>query len=127
MKNLFLIFSAVLLLSGLCGCQTFRETFSRTPESMKRTTQRKSAPPPRRPGETGDKLFDTVFQRGKQNKNSYFYSETLNDQERRIVEQSFSRSANDDVDIQRIRERNNRSRIRQQDDVFGTHNGSFIR
>lgn len=130
MKLLLLNLTAVLLLfSGLCGCKAFRETFSRTPDSMKRTPRRAAAKPARRPGETGDKLFDTVFHRGKTEKKSPVLSESLNSNERRLVEQSFSstpRNANDDADIRRIRERNNRSQIRQRDEVFGTHNGSFF-
>ena len=53
-KAFFLYLAAMLLLPLISGCAAFRRTFSRTPESMKRSpaSPRKKTPP-RRQGETG--------------------------------------------------------------------------
>ena len=111
------------------GCRSFRNAFSRTPESMKRSAPKKKVPPrPARHGETGDKLFDTVFHRGKPAKSRPVTSSELNDRERALVEKSFgdTRYPSDDPEIRRINERNKKERTRRGDDVFGTKNGKYF-
>lgn len=129
MKHISLIF-ALLLIFTVCGCKSFRKTFSRTPESMKRSAapKKKAPPPPRKHGETGNGLFDTVFHRGKPEKPRPIISSELNARERELVERSFgnTRYSTDDPDIRRINERNRKSRTRQRDDVFGTKNGRYF-
>ena len=129
-KLLFLTFLAslgIVLLTG--GCAAFRKTFSRTPESMRRT------PPPvkkpktaHKPGSSDDQLFDTVFRRGKE-KPSHISSSALSDQEKALVDSSFNRvprSMNDDPDVRRIRESDKKSRQSRRDQVFGTHDGKYF-
>ena len=112
------------------GCQSFRKAFSRTPESMKRSApeKKKASPRPVQHGETGDKLFDTVFHRGKPARSRHVTSSELNDRERVLVEKSFgdTRYPADDPEIRRINERNRKSREQRSDDVFGTKNGKYF-
>ena len=126
-----IIFAAsMLLLFTATGCRSFRDMFSRTPESMKRSAPAKKKPQkrPAKPGETGDKLFDTVFHRGKPVKVQPITSSELNDRERALVEGAMgaSRYPSDDPEIRRINERNRKSRNKRSDDVFGTKNGKYF-
>lgn len=127
-KFLFLILLALLFF--ITGCAAFRRTFSRTPESMRRTPVKKSKPQPvHKPGSSGDLLFDTVFRNEKSSRKHTINSSALSPQEKALVESSFNgtpRSMDDDADIRRIREQNKKSRSRQHDDVFGTRNGSYF-
>ena len=119
----------MLLLFTATGCRSFRNMFSRTPESMKRSAPAKKAKKrPAKPGETGDKLFDTVFHRGKPVKVHPVTSSELNDRERALVEGAVgaSRYPADDPAIRRINERNRKSRNQRSDDVFGTKNGKYF-
>ena len=129
-KLLFLTLLACLTIMVLTGgCAAFRRTFSRTPESMRRT------PPPEKkqkavhkPGSSGDQLFDTVFRRDK-DKPKHISSSALSEQEKALVEGGFSelpRSLNDDPDVRRIREQDKKSRQSRRDEVFGTHNGRYF-
>ena len=121
-KAFFLYFAAMLLLPLISGCAAFRRTFSRTPESMKRSpaSPRKKTPP-RRQGETGDKLFDTVFGRGKKDNRQKFHSTEITPAEQRLLESGFDalpRTAKDDPDARRILERDRKSRDARSRDVY---------
>ena len=121
-----LVFVSIAL--SVSGCAAFRRTFSRTPESMRRTPPPAKKKPQHRPGSSGDQLFDTVFHRGK-NKPSHVTSSTLNEQEKALVDGSFNvlpKSLNDDPDVRRIRERDQKSRTSRSDNVFGTRDGSYF-
>ena len=123
-----LLFICLVLTSVVSGCAAFRRTFSRTPESMRRTP-----PPPKkavhRPGSSGDQLFDTVFRRGKTDSRRRVSSSALSEQEKAMVDSSFNalpRGMNDDADVRRIREQDQKTRTSRRDHVFGTHNGSYL-
>ena len=129
-KLLFLTLLACLGITVLTGgCAAFRRTFSRTPDSMRRT------PPPAKKqkavhkrGSSDDKLFDTVFRRDK-DKPKHITSTALSEQEKALVEGGFNelpRSLNDDPDIRRIREQDKKSRQSRRDEVFGTHDGRYF-
>ena len=118
--HLILLGSVTLVLS-VSGCAAFRRTFSRTPESMKRTPARKKTPPPRRRGETGDKLFDTVFKRGKADDRPKFHSTEITPAEQRLVEgglDALPRTAKDDPDVRRILEKDQKNRDARSRDVY---------
>ena len=105
----------------LSGCAAFRETFSRTPESMKRTPSPRRTAPARRHGETGDRFFDTVFHRGKANEHPQIHSSELNDTERRLVEGGFNslpRTAKDDPAMRRVLEKDQKNREARERDVY---------
>ena len=130
----FRIYIAVLLSCLLfSGCAAFRKTFSRTPESMKRTpNSRRStqAAPPRRHGETGDKLFDTVFHRGKANSERKIHSSEVTDAELRMVEGGFNalpRTAKDDPAMRRMLEKDQKARDARQKDVYFPGKNPFSR
>ena len=129
-KLLFLTLLASLVITVVTGgCAAFRRTFSRTPESMRRTPPPEKKPKAvHKPGSSGDPLFDTVFRREK-NKPKHISSSTLSEQEKALVEGGFSelpRSLNDDPDVRRIREQDKKSRQSRRDEVFGTHNGRYF-
>ena len=129
-KLLFLTLLACLTIMVLTGgCAAFRRTFSRTPESMRRTPPPEKKPKAvHKPGSSGDQLFDTVFRRDK-DKPKHISSSTLSEQEKALVEGGFSelpRSLNDDPDVRRIREQDKKSRQSRRDEVFGTHNGRYF-
>ena len=88
-----LLFICLVLTSVVSGCAAFRRTFSRTPESMRRTP-----PPPKkavhRPGSSGDQLFDTVFRRGKADSRRRVSSSALSEQEKAMVDSSFNALGN---------------------------------
>ena len=116
-----IILCAAALLPALPGCASFRKVFSRTPESMKRTPARKKTPPPRRRGETGDKLFDTVFKRGKADDRPKFHSTEITPSEQRLVEgglDALPRTAKDDPDVRRILEKDQKNRDARSRDVY---------
>ena len=130
----FQIFSALLLSFLLfSGCAAFRKTFSRTPESMKRTPtsrQSRKTTPPRRHGETGDKLFDTVFHRGKANNETKIHSSEVTNAELRMVEGGFNalpRTAKDDPAMRRVLEKDQKSRDARQKDVYFPGKNPFSR
>ena len=115
------ILIAAAVLPAMTGCAAFRETFSRTPESMKRTPARKKTPPHRRRGETGDKLFDTVFKRGKADDRPKFHSTEITPAEQRLVEgglDALPRTAKDDPDMRRILDKDQKNRDARSRDVY---------
>lgn len=131
MRVLLMLLSSVLLLQ-FAGCKSFRKTFSRTPDSMRRSPARQAkapAPAHRANGRTGNDLYDTVFHRGRPDNRPVVSSSELSDSERALVERSFRSSRHqvtDDPEVRRINERNRDSRIRNKDSVFGTRNGSYF-
>ena len=87
----------------------------RSPASPRKKT------PPRRQGETGDKLFDTVFGRGKKDNRQKFHSTEITPAEQRLLESGFDalpRTAKDDPDARRILERDRKSRDARSRDVY---------
>ncbi len=127
------IFFALLLSCLLfSGCAAFRRAFSRTPESMKRTPapRRAQAAPSRRHGETGDKVFDTVFRRGKADEQQHIRSSELTDTERRLVEGGFNalpRTAKDDPAMRSVLERDQKTRDARERDVYLPGKSQFSR
>ena len=125
---LLILLGSVTLTLSVSGCAAFRRTFSRTPESMRRTpppTKKKSV---HRPGSSGDQLFDTVFHREKK-QSSHISSSALSDREKALVESGFAplpRGLDDDPDVRRIREQNQKSRTSRRDEVFGTRDGHYF-
>ena len=116
----------------LSGCAAFRETFSRTPESMKRTpaVRRTRTAPAHRHGETGDHLFDTVFKRGKADEPRHIRSSELTDAERRLVEGGFNtlpRTAKDDPAMRRVLEKDQKARDAREKDVYLPGRSPFSR
>lgn len=125
---LLILLVSITLMSGVSGCAAFRRTFSRTPESMRRTPPPEKKKSVHRPGSSGDQLFDTVFNRQKQH-SSHISSSTLSDKEKSLVESGFAplpRSLDDDPDVRRIREQNQKSRTSRKDNVFGTRDGHYF-
>lgn len=128
----FRIFT-VLLFSLLLfsGCAAFRRTFSRTPDSMKRTpSPRRAQAAPRRHGETGDKVFDTIFHRGKADEQQHIRSSELTDTERRLVEgglNTLPRTAKDDPAMRRILEKDQKTRDAREKDVYLPGRSPFSR
>ena len=119
------IFAALLFCSLLLsGCAAFREAFSRTPESMRRTpaARRPQAVPQHRQGETGDRLFDTVFHRGRADEQQqHIRSSELTGTERRLVEGGFNtlpRTAKDDPTMRRVLEKDQKIRDAREKDVY---------
>ena len=127
------IFAALLFSSLLLsGCSAFRETFSRTPESMKRTpvARRTKPAPAHRHSETGDRLFDTVFHRGKADEPRHIRSSELTDAERRLVEGGFNtlpRTAKDDPAMRNILEKDQKTRNAREKDVYLPGKSPFSR
>ncbi len=125
---LLILLGSVTIIFSAGGCAAFRRTFSRTPESMRRTPPPEKKKTAHRPGSSGDQLFDTMFHRGKE-KQSHISSSALSDREKAMVEAGFNplpRSLDDDPDVRRIREQNKKSRTSRRDSVFGTSNGSYF-
>lgn len=125
---LLILLGSVTLVLSVSGCAAFRRTFSRTPESMRRTPPPKKKKSVHRPGSSGDQLFDTVFNRQKQ-QSSHISSSALSDREKALVEGGFAplpRGMDDDPDVRRIREQNQKSRTSRRDNVFGTRDGHYF-
>ena len=125
---LLILLAAITLVLSVSGCAAFRRTFSRTPESMRRTPPPQKKKSVHRPGSSGDQLFDTVFNRQKQ-QSSHISSSALSEQEKSLAESGFAplpRSLDDDPDVRRIREQNQKSRTSRRDHVFGTRDGHYF-
>lgn len=125
---LLILLAAITLVLSVSGCAAFRRTFSRTPESMRRTPPPQKKKSVHRPGSSGDQLFDTVFNRQKQ-QSSHISSSALSEQEKSLAESGFAplpRSLDDDPDVRRIREQNQKSRTSRRDNVFGTRDGHYF-
>ena len=85
---LWILLGSVTVLLSANGCAAFRRTFSRTPESMRRTPPPAKKKTVHRPGSSGDQLFDTMFHRGKE-KESHISSSALTEREKNMVEAGF--------------------------------------
>ena len=122
------LFFCLLLLTlwGIPGCRSFRQAFDR-PERVNRPVKKMDSPAPeRRPDETGDKLFDSVFHRGG-NRRQQPDSAELTDRERALVGESINGSYRmEEREFQRIREKNKQERERRRRKVYGTGENIFF-